>query len=603
VEELESIYVGYLFLIKKKYHADRDFDVHIGDTKKHWLWQHIRDSAPIYRDVIIASVLVNIFALISPLLVMNVYDKVAPNLAFESMWVLAIGASVAYIFDLILKQLRSYLIDMAGKKIDIQVSSKLFSKVIGIPLEKRAPSVGGMAKQLGEFDSVREFLSSATITALVDLPFSLLFIFIIYLVAGDLAVISIVASVLIIGYALVKQAKLSFAIEESNKFSGLRHGHLIESLSALESIKANGAEGIVQNTWQQMLGHTSSWQLKTKMITNSVTNFASFIVQMTSVAVLVLGVYRVSDSLISMGGIIAAVMLSSRAVGPMARVAALMIRYNETASALRQLDAIMAQEDEFENKGQLASHPLLEGHIMVENVGFNYPGINKPALNPLSINVKPGEKIAIIGRNGSGKSTLAKLLLGLFKPTLGSIRYDGLHQGQIHPSDLRRNFGYLAQDVVLFHGSIKDNILFGTRQVTEYQMTRAAKLSGVSMFTDLGSEGLDIQVGEGGKSLSRGQRQSVALARAILNDPKILLLDEPTASLDARAEQQFMRSMVQTAKDRSLILITHKMHLLNLVDRIIVLDDGRLVADGDKESILAKLKSGALAAGVKNESN
>lgn len=603
VEELESIYVGYLFLIKKKYHADRDFDVHISDTKKHWLWHHIGESAPIYRDVIIASVLVNIFALISPLLVMNVYDKVAPNLAFESMWVLAIGASGAYIFDLILKQLRSYLIDMAGKKIDIQVSSKLFSKVVGVPLEKRAPSVGGMAKQLGEFDSVREFLSSATITALVDLPFSLLFIFIIYLVADDLAVLSIVASVLIIGYALMKQAKLSFAIEESNKFSGLRHGHLIESLSALESIKANGAEGIVQNTWQQMLGHTSSWQLKTKMITNSVTNFASFIVQMTSVAVLVLGVYRVSDNVISMGGIIAAVMLSSRAVGPMAKVAALMIRYNETASSLRQLDAIMAQEDEFENKGQLASRPQLEGHIVVANVGFNYPNINKPALHPLSINVKPGEKIAIIGRNGSGKSTLAKLLLGLFKPTLGSIRYDGFHQGQIHPSDLRRNFGYLAQDVVLFHGSIKDNILFGTRQVTEYQMMRAAKLSGVSMFTDIGSEGLDLQVGEGGKSLSRGQRQSVALARAILNDPKILLLDEPTASLDARAEQQFMRSMVQTAKDRSLILITHKMHLLKLVDRIIVLDDGRLVADGEKESILAKLKSGSLAAGVKNESN
>jgi ATP-binding cassette subfamily C protein LapB len=593
---LESVYVGYLFLIKKKYSVDRNFDVHISGTKKHWLLHHIRESAPIYRDVIIASVLVNIFALVSPLLVMNVYDKVAPNLAFESMWVLAIGASVAYLFDLILKQLRSYLIDMAGKKIDIQISSKLFSKAVNIPLEKRAPSVGGMAKQLGEFDSVREFLSSVTLTALVDLPFSVLFIFIIYLVAGDLAVFSIVASVLIIGYALMKQSKLSFAIEESNKFSGLRHGHLVESLSALESIKANGAEGVVQNTWQQMLGHTSNWQLKTKMITNSVTNFSSFILQMSSVAVLVLGVYRVSDGLISMGGIIAAVMLTSRAVGPMAKVAALMTRYNQTATSLRQLDGIMGQEDEFENKGQLASRPQLEGHIVVANIGFSYPGISKPALHPLSIDIRPGEKIAIIGRNGSGKSTLAKLLLGLFKPTLGNIRYDGLHQGQVHPSDLRRNFGYLAQDIVLFHGSIKDNILFGTRQVTEYQMMRAAQLSGVSMFTDLESEGLDLQVGEGGKSLSRGQRQAVALARAILNDPKILLLDEPTASLDAPAEQQFMRSMIQTAKDRSLILITHKMHLLELVDRIIVLDNGRLVADGDKETILTKLKSGALAA-------
>ncbi|WP_028866010.1 type I secretion system permease/ATPase [Psychromonas aquimarina] len=599
IEELESVYVGYLFLIKQKYHGDRDFDVHIADTKKHWLWDTIRESAPIYRDVIIASILVNIFALVSPLFVMNIYDKVVPNLAFETLWVLAIGGSVAYIFDLVLKQLRSYLIDVAGKKVDIQVSSKLFAKIVGIPLEKRAPSVGGMARQLGEFDSIREFLSSATITALVDLPFSILFMFIIYLVAGDLAVFSVVATLLILGYTLIMQPKLRIAIEESNKFSGLRHGHLIESLTALESIKANGAEGVIQNSWQQMLGHTSNWQLKTKMITNSVSNVSSFIVQFAVIAVIVLGVYRVSEGLISMGGIIAAVMLSSRAIGPMAKVAALMTRYNQTVSSLRQLDGIMEQEGEFENKGHLASRLKLEGNIIIEHVSFNYPEIEKPALYPLSLKVKPGEKIAIIGRNGSGKSTLAKVMLGLFQPSLGSIRYDGLHQGQIHPSDLRRNFGYLPQDIVLFHGSIKDNILFGTRQVTEYQLIRAVQLSGVSMFTDLESEGLDLQVGEGGKSLSRGQRQAVALARAILNDPQVLLLDEPTASLDARAEKQFINSMSQTVQNRTMFLITHKMHLLQLVDRIIVLDKGHLVADGPKDIILDKLKKGLLASGAK----
>jgi len=594
VEELESVYVGYLFLIKQKYHGDRDFDVHIGNDKKHWLWGAIRQSAPIYRDVIIASILVNIFALVSPLLVMNIYDKIVPNLAFESLWVLAIGASIAYTFDFILKQLRGYLIDVAGKKVDIQTSSKLFAKVIGLSLEKRAPSVGGMARQLGEFDSVREFLSSATVTALVDLPFAMLFVFIIYLVAGDLAVFSVVATILILGYALIVQPKLRHSIEESNKFSGLRHGHLIETLSSLESIKANGAEGVVQNAWQQMLGHTSTWQLKTKVITNSVANVSSFIVQMVVVAVIVLGVYRVSDGLISMGGIIAAVMLSSRAVGPMAKIASLMTRYNQTMSSLRQLDGIMGQEGEFEDKGHLASHSKLEGNIIMEHVKFNYPEIQKAALNPFSLKVKPGEKIAIIGRNGSGKTTLAKLLLGLFQPTEGSIRYDGLHQGQIHPSDLRRNIGYLPQDIVLFHGSIKDNILFGTKQVTEYQLLRAVQMSGVSLFTDMESEGLELQVGEGGKSLSRGQRQAVALARAILNDPQMLLLDEPTASLDARAEKLFIQSMKQTVQHRTLFLITHKMHLLQLVDRILVLDNGHLVADGSKEAILEKLKSGLL---------
>jgi ATP-binding cassette subfamily C protein LapB len=594
IEELESNFVGYLFLIKQQYRGDRNFDVHISDSKEHWLWKHLRGAAPIYRDVIIASVMVNIFALVSPLFVMNIYDKVVPNLAFESLWVLAIGAGIAYIFDFILKQLRGYLIDVAGKKIDIEVSSKLFAKVIGIPLEKRAPSVGGMAKQISEFDNVREFFSSATITALVDLPFSFLFMFCIWLVAGDLVLFPLVSSVLIIGYTLYKQPKLRAAIEESNKFSGLRHGHLIECLSSLESIKANGAEGIVQNAWQQMIGHTSNWLLKSKIITNSVVNFASFIVQISVVGVVVLGVYRVSDNLISMGGIIASVMLTGRAISPIAKLAGLMTRSNQTISALRQLDDLMAQKGEFEDKAHLPSRTKLSGNISAENVSFKYPDADTESLQKMSVNIKQGEKIAIVGRNGSGKTTLAKLLLGLYQTTTGSIRFDGLNHQQIHPSDLRSNFGYLPQDITLFHGTIRDNILFGTRQVTEYQLIRAVQLSGVSSFTDHENQGLDQQVGESGNALSRGQRQSIALARAILNSPQILLLDEPTASLDARAEKQFIKSISSTAKERTLLLITHKMELLHLVDRIIVLENGKMVIDGPKDVVLKQLAGGKL---------
>lgn len=594
IEELESNFVGYLFLIKQQYRGDRYFDVHINDSTEHWLLQHLKAAAPIYRDVIIASIMVNIFALVSPLFVMNIYDKVVPNLAFESLWVLAIGAGIAYIFDFILKQLRGYLIDVAGKKIDIEVSSKLFAKVIGIPLEKRSPSIGGMAKQLSEFDNVREFLSSATITALVDLPFAFLFMFCIWLVAGDLVLFPIIATILIIGYTILKQPKLRAAIEESNKFSGLRHGHLVECLSALESIKANGAEGVVQNAWQQMIGHTSTWLLKSKIITNSVVNFASFILQISVVAVVVLGVYRVSDSLISMGGIIAAVMLTGRAISPIAKLAGLMTRSNQTISALRQLTTLMEQEGEFEDKAHLPSRTKLSGNISAENIAFKYPNADDVALQQLSINIKQGEKIAIVGRNGSGKTTLAKLLLGLYQTTSGSIRFDGLNHQQIHPSDLRRNFGYLPQDITLFHGTVRDNILFGTRQVTEYQLIRAVQLSGVSNFTDNESQGLDRQVGENGIALSRGQRQSIALARAILNAPQILLLDEPTASLDARAEKQFIQSIAATAKDKTLLLITHKMDLLHLVDRIIILEKGKLVIDGPKDTVLEQLKGGKI---------
>lgn len=592
IESLEALYVGYLFLVKQEYRGDMGFDVYLHDNKTHWLLQTLKDSAPIYRDALIASVLVNLFALVSPLFIMNVYDKVVPNLAFESLWVLAIGASIAYLFDLVMRQLRSYLIDVAGKKVDIIVSSQLFAKAIGIPLEKRSPSIGGMAKQLGEFDNIREILTSATITTLVDLPFALFFLIIIFIVAGDLAIIPVIGGVIIIGFTLYTQPKLKAAIEEGNKFSSLKHGHLIESLSALESIKANGAEGIVQRSWQQMIGHSANWQLRSKNLSNSVSNIANFIVQFTVVSVVILGVYRVADNVISMGGIIAAVMLSSRAIAPMAQLAGLMTRANHTASALRQLNDLMVQEDEFQNKGHLVSKQRLLGKINVDNVGFSYPGSEKPVLYPMSLTINPGERIAIIGRNGSGKSTLAKLLVGLFQPTTGSLRYDGIDSAQIHPSDLRRNFGYLPQDVTLFHGTIRDNILFGTRQVTEHQLIRAVQLSGVSQFTNLEAEGLDQQVGEGGMSLSRGQRQTVALARATLNDPPVLLMDEPTASLDARAEQQFIRSMQNVSKDRTLLLITHKMHLLQLVDRIIVLERGHVVADGPKAEVLEKLNFG-----------
>ncbi|MCL1127431.1 type I secretion system permease/ATPase [Shewanella surugensis] len=597
IEELETLYVGYVFLIKQEYRGDKSFNLHLHETRSHWLIQTLKDSAPIYRDALIASVLVNIFALVSPLFIMNVYDKVVPNLAFTSLWVLAIGAGIAYLFDFIMRQLRCHLIDIAGKKTDIIVSSQIFAKAIGIPLEKRSPSIGAMAKQVSEFDSIRDFLTSATITALVDLPFAIFFIIVIYIVAGDLALIPLIGSVIIIGYTLAIQSRLKAAIEESNKYLSLKHGHLIESLASLESIKSSGAEGIVQKSWQQMIGHTANWQLKSKKITTSVTNVATFIVQFSVICVVILGVYRVADNAISMGGIIAAVMLSSRAISPMAQLAGLMTRGNHTTNALRQLNEIMTQEDEFENKGHLVSRLRIMGQLDAHNISFNYPESEKPTLYPLSLTIKPGERVAIIGRNGSGKSTLAKLLIGLYKPTKGSLRYDGLDSAQIHPSDLRRNFGYLPQDVTLFHGSIRDNILFGTRQVTEHQLIRAVQLSGVNLFTDIESQGLDQQVGEGGLTLSRGQRQIVALARATLNDPPVLLMDEPTTSLDARAEKQFLSAMEHVTKDRTLILITHKMHLLKLVDRIIILDNGRIIADGGKKQVLEKLNAGTLNAG------
>ncbi len=357
-----------------------------------------------------------------------------------------------------------------------------------------------MAKQLSEFDSVRDMLTSATITALVDLPFAIMFLFIIYVVAGDLAAVPLASGLFILGYTFAIQPKLRAAIEESNKYASLKNGHLIESLTAIESIKANVAEGIVQKTWQQMIAHTANWNLKVKKISQSVSYLATFVTQLTSVGVVILGVHRVADGDISMGGIIAAVMLSGRVVSPMAQLASLLTRGNQTASALRQLNTIMNEDDEFADKGHLISRKRLTGHIQSDNISFSYPNTEKPVLYPSSLTIKAGENIAVIGKNGSGKTSVLKMLAGLYQPSQGSLRFDGVDSKQIHPADLRRNVGYMPQDITLFHGSVRDNILFGTRQVTEHQLIRAVQLSGVGQFTSQDSEGLDKEVGERGEA-------------------------------------------------------------------------------------------------------
>ncbi|WP_325894084.1 type I secretion system permease/ATPase [Grimontia sp. NTOU-MAR1] len=599
IEELEAQYTGYAILVKKQYRGDQSVELHRYTKKGHWLFSMLREAAPIYREALLASVIVNIFALVSPLFVMNVYDKILPNQAFESLWVLASGAALVFVFDYILRYVRSVMIDDAGKKIDIIVSSRLFAKSIGIPLEKRGPSVGGMARQINEFDSVREMLTSTTVTALVDLPFAIFFLFVIYIFAGDLVFIPIIASIIILGYAIAIQPRLRDAIDESNQFAGLKNGHLVESLAAMEAIKANLAEGVVQKTWQQMIAHSATWGMKVKKISQSVSYLTTFITQVTSVAVVILGVYRVSEGDISMGGIIAAVMLSSRVVSPMAQLANLLTRANQTISSLKQLDELMGQEDEYENKGHLISRNQLQGQIECSGVTFSYPETEEPVLYPCSLKIKEGEKVAIIGKNGSGKTTLLKMFAGLYQPTQGNLRFDGIDSKQIHPADLRRNVGYMPQDITLFHGTIRDNILFGTRQVTEHQLIRAVQLSGVIQFTSLDSQGLDKQVGERGDALSRGQRQAVALARSILNDPSILLMDEPTSSMDAYAEKQFMSSIPLVCKNRTLVLITHKMPLLRLVDRVVVIDKGRIFLDGPRDEVLNKLSQGQ---GSRNDS-
>lgn len=593
---LESEYSGNGFFLKRRLQFDARAPEVLKPREGHWFWSTLLESVPIYKDVLVASILINLFVVASPIFIMNVYDKIVPNLAFDSLWVLAIGVSLIFAFDLIIRQLRSYFIDIAGKKSDLLLSAKIFSKVLGIRMESRPISTGAFARHLQEFESIREFFTSATVSALVDLPFAFLFLLVIWIFAGVLAVVPLVAILIMIVYSLYIQAPLRQSIEESSRLASQKYATVIEALAGLESVKIHNAEGQFQHRWEQAVSHMANVGIETRKITNMVGGLASYVQQMTTVAIVVLGVYEISEGNLSMGGMIAAVMLSGRAIGPLIQLSVLSTRYNQAKSALLLLENIMQSPSEREDDKNYLDYDRLSGRIELDDVSFNYPGIEQAALKHVSLQILPGEKVAIIGRIGAGKTTLEKLVLGLYKPVEGSVRLDGFELPQLHPSTIRNNIGCVPQDFALFYGTIRQNIQLGHPQATDAQILRAAQRAGVSQFTNHDPNGLDRQVGEGGRNLSGGQRQSIALARALLLDPPILILDEPTANMDNRSESIVKRELANLSADTTMILITHRTSMLDIVNRIIVLEQGIVVADGPKDLVLQQLKEGKVRA-------
>nr|WP_231870768.1 type I secretion system permease/ATPase [Marinomonas aquimarina] len=593
--ELEAQYSGYCFFIRPQFRFDKrsGFEAE-QESHKHWFWGTLSASWRIYRDVFIASLLINVFALASPLFVMNVYDRVVPNNAFETLWVLAAGVSVVYFFDFLLRILRAYFIDIAGKKSDILISSNIFSRVNNITMASRPRSVGGFAKNLQDFDSIRDFITSASITTLVDIPFMFLIVAVIYMIGGPLGLIPIVTIVAVLVYSFAIQKPLKRSIEEGQKTAVQKNAVLIESLSNAESVKLNNAQGALQQNWEQAVGNIADWGLKTRQLAQSCSSFAMVAQQMTTVAMVVFGVYMISEREMSMGALVACVMLTGRALAPMAQFAALAARYNHAKSAFDGINSIMASPVEQPDDVKFVHRDRFDGSFEFENVAFSYPDQDQNAVSAINLKIKTGDKVAIIGRIGSGKTTLGKLMMGLYEPKEGSVRIDGIDLRQINPVDLRRNIGAVSQDVTLFYGSIKDNISFGVPFVDDQAIVRAADLSGVSEFANLRAAGLDSIVGERGHHLSGGQRQSVAIARALLFDPSILILDEPTASMDNTTETRMRRRLAKIMQDKTLILITHKSSMLDLVDRLIVMDSGRIVADGPKEHVFEALRQGKL---------
>ncbi|MGO2319365.1 MAG: type I secretion system permease/ATPase [Vibrio toranzoniae] len=596
VEELKEQFIGRYFLVKKQFRYDERSPEVLKTRKGHWFWSTIWESKNIYRDVLIASILINIFAIAAPMFTRLVYDKVVPNLAFETLWVLASGIFVVFLFDLLLKLMRSYFIDVAGKKSDILISSKLFSKVLGIRMEAKPASVGAFAKNLQEFESIREFFTSATIGSLIDLPFAIMFLALIWLMAGNLVFVPVTGVVILVIYALLIQGPLRRTIEEGSRLASQKYANLIESLAGLETVKLFSAQSQFQFRWEEAVAHMANWNIKSRRITDSIQNTAGFVQQSTNVGMIIFGVYLIAEGELTMGGLIAATMLSGRAIGPLVQLSLLSTRYNQAKSSMTLIEQVMSMPDEQEEGKRYIHRPIIQGHIALDKVTFHYPDAPMASIRDLTLNITPGEKVAIIGRIGSGKTTLERLIMGLYKPTEGHVRIDDTDMEQLHHVDVRRNIGCVPQDSNLFYGSVRDNITLGRPLVDDRDVMDAANRAGVTAFTQQDPAGLERQVGEGGALLSGGQRQSVAIARAFLGRPPVLLMDEPTSAMDNRSEMHIKHQLSQLLPSETLILITHKTSMLDIVDRVIVMEKGSIIADGPKAQVLSDLKQGKVRA-------
>jgi len=597
--ELASHYTGRAIYVRPQERFDaRTAEIgKTGNAKNrdaHWFWGVISDHKYLYRDVLLTALLINFFALVSPLFVMNVYDRVVPNHATDTLWVLAIGMLIAISADFVLRMMRAWFVDLAASRVDVTLSASIMERVLGMKLSERPASVGSFTAGLQSFEAIRSFISSATILALVDLPFVLLFLIVVLLISWPLVFPILVGVALVMIYTAAVQHKMHLLSENSMQASAQRNATLVESLSALETVKTLGAEGRMQAVWEKTTLLVSRVGVKMRLLSGSVGTSTMWIQQAVSVVIIIVGVYQIIDGNLSQGGLIAAYMLSSRIMAPVGQTAGLLMQYHSAATALTALDAIMQKPVERPVDANWISRPRLQGGIEFKKVAFKYPQDEREVLRDVAFKINPGERVAILGRNGSGKTTIEKLIAGLYEPTSGTVLLDGIDIRQLDPAELRRNMGYVSQDVNLFFGSLRDNIAMGAPHASDDAILEAVRLSGLTDFVNQHPMGLAMPVGEQGQLLSGGQRQSVSIARALLSDPPILLMDEPTGSMDHTSEEEFKRNLVQFAAHKTLIVITHRTSLLELVNRIIVIDGGKIVADGPKEQVVEALRQGRI---------
>jgi ATP-binding cassette subfamily C protein LapB len=593
IKGIKENYSGKAFTITNKYKHSKRAQDSLAHQPKNWFWSVVSKSWPIYSEVLVAAFLINLFALAMPLFTMNVYDRVVPNNAIITMWVLVSGIVCIFAFDVLLKGLRAHFIDLACKRSDLELSGRIFEQILGVDMSTRPKSVGAFANTVQSFEIFREFITSSTLTVFVDLPFTLIFIWVIYLLGGIIFLVPLIVIPLIILIGFLLQPPLISLTRESYRYSAEKQATLFDSLSNIEAVKTVGAESALQSRWERIVKLASANSMKLHLISNVSMNITILVQQIASIAVVIIGVYLIGEGQLTVGALIACTILAGRAIAPMAQVASLFTRYHQATNAMESLDKIMQLPTDVDEEVTYLHRPKLKGSIDFQHVNFHYQDATVPILKNINFKINPGDKIAVIGRIGSGKSTLAKLIMRLYSPTEGSILLDNTDYRQINPDELRQQIGYVPQDVSLFYGSIRENIIMGAPFVTDDLLLKACDVAGISAFTNNHPLGLDRPVGERGSELSGGQRQAVGIARSLLRDPKIILLDEPTASMDVNSEVAFKKRLMDyLTPEHTLILVTHKSSMLDLVDRIIILDDGKLVADGPKDGVLSALKAG-----------
>jgi ATP-binding cassette subfamily C protein LapB len=594
-EELTTRYIGVTLFAPPRF----IFDARTPEVGKiagrHWFWGALLEQMPVYRDVIGAALLINLFAVVMPLFTMNVYDRVVPNNATDTLWMLVIGVFLVFGMDFTMRLLRSHFIDLASARIDVKLSALIMERVLGMRLEGRPASVGSFASNLRSFESVRDFIASATVTALIDFPFALLFLGVIMWIAWPLVLVPSCGLIIGLLYAFILQFRMHELVETTYRAAALRNASLVESLTALETIKTQGAESAVQVKWERTTAFLARTGAQLRLLSAFASNGASIIMQIVNVLLVVVGVYLIHERLLTLGGLIATTMLGSRSMAPLAQGVGLLMQFQNARTSLTTLDKLMELPVERPDASAFIHRPELLGAIEFRDVSFAYPNQSEPALKHASLHIAPGEHVVILGRTGSGKSTLQKLMLGLYQPTEGAVCIDGIDLRQLDPADLRRNVGYVGQEAMLFFGTLRENIAVAAPYADDAAIVHAAEVAGLSQFVNRHPKGFDMPIGERGESLSGGQRQEVAIARAVLMDPPVLLFDEPTSAMDFSTENAFKERLKRYAAHKTLLIVTHRTSLIDLATRIIIVDDGRIVADGPRDKVIQALQSGQVA--------